>query len=75
MSLLLATILVCYIFVLQIVSFNLKSGGLHCIKVTQSQEILQITIGESNTTDSDYENLELFEVMEINSNGDYHLKR
>jgi hypothetical protein len=58
----------------QVDSFNLKVGSSYHITSSQSLETSQIIMGAPNTTNIENETLELLEVLEINSNGDYHLK-
>ncbi len=74
LSLILTVVFTSSLSAFQVDSFNLKVGSSYHITSSQSLETSQIIMGAPNTTNIENETLELLEVLEINSNGDYHLK-
>ena len=73
-SLILAVILTSSVSAFQVDSFNLKVGSSYHITSSQSLETSQIIMGTPNTTNVEIETLELLEILEIDSNEDFHLK-
>lgn len=74
LSLILSLFLSYSTFAFQVDTYNLTVGDSYHIKVNQSQEISQIIMGAPNTINTENESLELLEVEEVTSAGDYMLR-
>ncbi len=63
-----------FTYAFQVDAYNLRVGDSYQIVMNQSQNMSQTVMGSATNVNTQNESLELLEVIEITSNGDYTLK-